>query len=76
MFLVVFSSKPKAAQCLVRWATPQLHDINAVEKMADPALRGLYPPKSLFRFADIIALCSGQLISSHTLLYMTQYFLH
>jgi hypothetical protein len=52
-----FSSKPKAEQCLVRWATPQLHDINAVEKMADHALRGLYPPKSLFGFADIIALC-------------------
>nr|XP_004488910.1 protein STRUBBELIG-RECEPTOR FAMILY 5-like isoform X2 [Cicer arietinum] len=51
------SSKPKAEQCLVRWATPQLHDIIAVEKMVDPALRGLYPPKSLFRFADIIALC-------------------
>ncbi|KAK2378389.1 Protein STRUBBELIG-REPTOR FAMILY 5 [Trifolium repens] len=51
------SSKPKAEQCLVRWATPQLHDINAVEKMVDPALRGLYPPKSLFGFADIIALC-------------------
>ncbi|KAK7381475.1 hypothetical protein VNO80_00018 [Phaseolus coccineus] len=50
------SSKPKAEQCLVRWATPLLHDINAVEKMVDPALRGLYPPKSLFRFADIIAL--------------------
>uniref|UniRef100_K7KYS4 Protein kinase domain-containing protein n=1 Tax=Glycine max TaxID=3847 RepID=K7KYS4_SOYBN len=39
-FGVVMLSKPKAAQCLVRWATPQLHDINAVEKMADPALRG------------------------------------
>ncbi|CAI8601504.1 unnamed protein product [Vicia faba] len=51
------SSKPKGEQCLVRWATPQLHDILAVEKMVDPALRGLYPPKSLFRFADIIALC-------------------
>ncbi|KAL9304604.1 hypothetical protein ACSQ67_021867 [Phaseolus vulgaris] len=50
------SSKPKAEQCLVRWATPLLHDINAVEKMVDPALRGLYPPKSLFRFADVIAL--------------------
>lgn len=51
------SSKPKPAQCLVRWASPQLHDISAVEKMVDPALRGLYPPKSLFRFADIVALC-------------------
>ncbi|RHN58228.1 putative protein kinase RLK-Pelle-LRR-V family [Medicago truncatula] len=51
------SSKPKSEQSLVRWATPQLRDINAVEKMVDPALRGLYPPKSLFRFADIVALC-------------------
>ncbi|XP_047166886.1 protein STRUBBELIG-RECEPTOR FAMILY 5-like [Vigna umbellata] len=50
------SSRPKAEQCLVRWATPLLHDIDAVEKMVDPALRGLYPPKSLFRFADTIAL--------------------
>uniref|UniRef100_A0A2N9J063 Protein kinase domain-containing protein n=1 Tax=Fagus sylvatica TaxID=28930 RepID=A0A2N9J063_FAGSY len=51
------SSKPKSEQCLVRWATPQLHDIDALGKMVDPALRGLYPPKSLSRFADIIALC-------------------
>ncbi|KAG6730638.1 hypothetical protein I3842_01G090800 [Carya illinoinensis] len=51
------SSKPKPEQCLVRWATPQLHDIDALGKMVDPALRGLYPPKSLSRFADIIALC-------------------
>lgn len=51
------SSKPKAEQCLVLWATPQLHDGDALEKIADPALRGLYPPKSVSRFADIIALC-------------------
>lgn len=44
-------------QSLVRWATPQLHDIDALDKMVDPALRGLYPPKSVSRFADIIALC-------------------
>ncbi|KAG9449372.1 hypothetical protein H6P81_009337 [Aristolochia fimbriata] len=50
-------SKPKSEQSLVRWATPQLHDIDALDKMVDPALRGLYPPKSLSRFADIIALC-------------------
>ncbi|KDP25030.1 hypothetical protein JCGZ_22565 [Jatropha curcas] len=50
-------SKPKSEQCLVRWATPQLHDIDALEKMVDPALHGLYPPKALSRFADIIALC-------------------
>ncbi|KAG8653192.1 hypothetical protein MANES_06G178200v8 [Manihot esculenta] len=50
-------TKPTSEQCLVRWATPQLHDIDALERMVDPALRGLYPPKSLSRFADIIALC-------------------
>ncbi|XP_028772072.1 protein STRUBBELIG-RECEPTOR FAMILY 5, partial [Neltuma alba] len=50
-------SKPKSEQCLVRWATPQLHDIDTLAKMVDPSLRGLYPPKSLSRLADIIALC-------------------
>ncbi|CAB4302625.1 unnamed protein product [Prunus armeniaca] len=53
----VDSSKPPVEQCLVRWATPQLHDLDALSKMVDPALRGLYPPKSVSRFADIIALC-------------------
>uniref|UniRef100_A0A7N0TZ04 Protein kinase domain-containing protein n=1 Tax=Kalanchoe fedtschenkoi TaxID=63787 RepID=A0A7N0TZ04_KALFE len=51
------SSKPRSEQCLVKWATPQLHDIDALSKMVDPALRGLYPPKSISRFADVIALC-------------------
>lgn len=51
------SSFPRAEQSLVRWATPQLHDIDALTKMVDPALEGLYPVKSLSRFADVIALC-------------------
>ncbi|XP_073000626.1 protein STRUBBELIG-RECEPTOR FAMILY 5-like isoform X1 [Typha latifolia] len=51
------SSRPRVEQSLVRWATPQLHDIDALCQMVDPALRGLYPPKSLSRFADVIALC-------------------
>ncbi|XP_058228192.1 protein STRUBBELIG-RECEPTOR FAMILY 5 isoform X1 [Rhododendron vialii] len=51
------SSKPRLEQSLVRWAIPQLHDINALGRMVDPALRGLYPPKSVSRFADVIALC-------------------
>lgn len=51
------SSLPRAEQSLVRWATPQLHDIDALTKMVDPALEGLYPVKSLSRFADVIALC-------------------
>ncbi|KAL0725779.1 hypothetical protein Bca4012_040378 [Brassica carinata] len=49
--------KPRPERSLVRWATPQLHDIDALANIADPALHGLYPPKSLSRFADIIALC-------------------
>nr|CAB3494774.1 unnamed protein product [Digitaria exilis] len=44
-------------QSLVRWATPQLHDIDALDRMVDPALKGLYPAKSLSRFADVVALC-------------------
>ncbi|KAL3632843.1 hypothetical protein CASFOL_025827 [Castilleja foliolosa] len=51
------SLRPRNEQSLVRWATPQLHDIDALSKMVDPALKGLYPVKSLSRFADVIALC-------------------
>ncbi|CAI8607794.1 unnamed protein product [Vicia faba] len=51
------SSRSRFEQSLVRWATPQLHDIDALAKMVDPALEGLYPVKSLSRFADVIALC-------------------
>lgn len=51
------SSRSRSEQSLVRWATPQLHDIDALAKMVDPALKGLYPVKSLSRFADVIALC-------------------
>ncbi|KAI7733296.1 hypothetical protein M8C21_033714 [Ambrosia artemisiifolia] len=52
-----YSSRTRAEQSLVRWATPQLHDMDALAKMVDPALKGLYPVKSLSRFADVIALC-------------------
>ncbi|KAG2395680.1 Protein STRUBBELIG-RECEPTOR FAMILY 8 Leucine-rich repeat receptor kinase-like protein [Vigna angularis] len=50
-------SRIRSEQSLVRWATPQLHDIDALAKMVDPTLNGMYPAKSLSRFADIIALC-------------------
>ncbi|KAJ7561015.1 hypothetical protein O6H91_03G010800 [Diphasiastrum complanatum] len=49
--------RTRTQQSLVRWATPQLHDIDALSKMVDPALKGIYPAKSLSRFADIISLC-------------------
>lgn len=51
------SAKPRNEKSLVRWATPQLHDIDALTSMVDPALMGQYPVKSLSRFADIISLC-------------------
>ncbi|XP_057963208.1 protein STRUBBELIG-RECEPTOR FAMILY 3-like isoform X2 [Malania oleifera] len=50
-------SRPWGEQFLVRWAIPQLHDINALSRMVDPTLNGAYPSKSLSRFADIISLC-------------------
>ncbi|KAG6542069.1 hypothetical protein Mapa_016533 [Marchantia paleacea] len=51
------SSRSRQEQSLVRWAIPQLHDIDALSRMVDPALKGIYPAKSLSRFADIVALC-------------------
>eukprot|EP00245_Coleochaete_scutata_P002163 TRINITY_DN1281_c0_g3_i1.p1 TRINITY_DN1281_c0_g3~~TRINITY_DN1281_c0_g3_i1.p1 ORF type:complete len:595 (-),score=116.89 TRINITY_DN1281_c0_g3_i1:813-2435(-) len=51
------SSRPRMEQSLVRWAVPQLQDVDALAKMADPKLLHHYPIKSLARFADIIALC-------------------
>lgn len=51
------STRPRGEQFLVRWAIPQLHDIDALSKMVDPSLDGSYPSKSLSRFADIISLC-------------------
>ncbi|KAL5698606.1 Protein STRUBBELIG-REPTOR FAMILY 6 [Ranunculus cassubicifolius] len=51
------SSRSRSEQSLVRWATPQLHDIDSLANMVDPALKGLYPAKSLSRFADVVALC-------------------
>ncbi|PIA28931.1 hypothetical protein AQUCO_06500043v1 [Aquilegia coerulea] len=47
--------RPRGEQYLVRWAIPQLHDIEALSRMVDPSL-GAYPAKSLSRFADIISM--------------------
>lgn len=66
MILFIFdlnSERPRSEQSLVRWATPQLHDIDALSKMVDPTLKGLWPVKSLSRFADVIALCVQVYIS-------------
>jgi serine/threonine protein kinase len=47
----------RGEQFLVRWAMPQLHDIDALTKMVDPSIDGKYPAKSLSNFADIILRC-------------------
>ncbi|XP_075497919.1 LOW QUALITY PROTEIN: protein STRUBBELIG-RECEPTOR FAMILY 3-like [Primulina tabacum] len=50
-------TRTRGDQFLVRWAIPQLHDIDALSRMVDPALSGNYPVKSLSHFADIISRC-------------------
>lgn len=56
-FIIIIRSLPRGEQFLVRWAAPQLHDIDALSRMVDPSLKGTYPSKSLSRLADIISLC-------------------
>ncbi|KMZ57610.1 Protein STRUBBELIG-RECEPTOR FAMILY 7 [Zostera marina] len=51
------STRQRPEQSLVRWATPQLHDIDALDRMVDSSMKGLYPAKSLSRFVDVIVLC-------------------
>lgn len=51
------SNRSRGEQSLVRWAIPQLHDIEALTRMVDPCLNGKYPVKSLSHFADIISRC-------------------
>ncbi|XP_019424811.1 PREDICTED: protein STRUBBELIG-RECEPTOR FAMILY 3-like isoform X1 [Lupinus angustifolius] len=50
-------TRPRGEQILVRWAVPQLHDIDTLSKMVDPNLKGAYPMKSLSRLADIVSSC-------------------
>ncbi|XP_022764033.1 protein STRUBBELIG-RECEPTOR FAMILY 3-like isoform X2 [Durio zibethinus] len=50
-------TRSRGEQFLVRWAIPQLHDIEALSRMVDPSLNGEYPAKSLSRFVDIISRC-------------------
>lgn len=47
----------RGEQFLVRWAIPQLHDIDALSRMVDPSLNREYPTKSLSHFADVISRC-------------------
>ncbi|KFK38641.1 hypothetical protein AALP_AA3G141300 [Arabis alpina] len=51
------SDRPKPEQSLVRWAKPQLKDMETLMEMADPALCGLFAPESVSAFADIVSIC-------------------
>ncbi|GJN32750.1 hypothetical protein PR202_gb21273 [Eleusine coracana subsp. coracana] len=51
------SSRPHAEQHLVRWATSQLYDIDAISRMVDPSIQGQCSQKALSLFADIISRC-------------------
>ncbi|KAJ3698649.1 hypothetical protein LUZ61_002354 [Rhynchospora tenuis] len=51
------SSRPKAERHLATWASCQLHDIDALVKMVDPALGGRFAIRSLSRVADIVSRC-------------------
>ncbi|KAH9605872.1 hypothetical protein KSS87_023470 [Heliosperma pusillum] len=50
-------TRTRGEQILVRWAVPQLYDIDALQRMVDPSLNGEFPIKSLSHFADIISRC-------------------
>ncbi|XP_072957991.1 protein STRUBBELIG-RECEPTOR FAMILY 3 isoform X1 [Typha angustifolia] len=54
------SSRPRVEQHLVRWASSQLYDIDALSGMVDPSIKGKCSEKSLSRFADIINRCVQQ----------------
>ncbi|RLN09927.1 protein STRUBBELIG-RECEPTOR FAMILY 1-like isoform X1 [Panicum miliaceum] len=53
------SSRARGERHLVPWASPRLHDLAALGKMADPRL-GAPPVRSLSRFADIVCRCIQQ----------------
>lgn len=50
-------TRVRGEQFLVRWAVPQLHDIDALQMMVDPSLNEQYMTKSLSFYADIISRC-------------------
>ncbi|KAJ6884978.1 STRUBBELIG-receptor FAMILY 3-like [Populus alba x Populus x berolinensis] len=56
-FQILLRTRTRGEHFLVRWAIPQLHDIDTLSKMVDPALNGEYSAKSLSNFADIISRC-------------------
>lgn len=52
------STRAKAEQSLVRWATSRLHDNASLAQMVDPTIAKTFiSSKSLSRFADMVSVC-------------------
>ncbi|XP_058077371.1 protein STRUBBELIG-RECEPTOR FAMILY 8-like [Magnolia sinica] len=51
------SSTAGDRQCPVRWAGSRLHDIESLNGMVDPAIKGQCTSKCLSQFADAISCC-------------------
>uniref|UniRef100_A0A0A9F6N2 non-specific serine/threonine protein kinase n=1 Tax=Arundo donax TaxID=35708 RepID=A0A0A9F6N2_ARUDO len=51
------ASRPKPEQNLLTWSRPFLHDKRKFHLLADPALRGCYPPSSLKHLVVISIMC-------------------
>ena len=74
-FHCLYRTRSRGEQFLVRWAIPQLHDIEALTSMVDPSLNGRYPAKSLSYFVDIISKCV-QVSSCMTLVLEILFFMY
>jgi hypothetical protein len=53
-------ARPRGERRLVAWASSRLHDLTALEKMADPRLGTPATVRSMSRFADVISRCTQQ----------------
>uniref|UniRef100_A0A453J310 Protein kinase domain-containing protein n=1 Tax=Aegilops tauschii subsp. strangulata TaxID=200361 RepID=A0A453J310_AEGTS len=51
------ASRPKPEQSLLTWSRPFMHDKRKFHRLADPALRGSYPPSALNQLVVISIMC-------------------
>ncbi|XP_066318092.1 protein STRUBBELIG-RECEPTOR FAMILY 8-like isoform X4 [Miscanthus floridulus] len=54
------SSRRQNEQFLVDWAAPHLDDLDSLERITDPRIRGSMPPKAISSLGIIILLCVKQ----------------
>ncbi|KAF8769612.1 hypothetical protein HU200_006206 [Digitaria exilis] len=54
------SSRRQNEQYLVDWAAPHLNDLDSLERITDPRIRGSMPPKAISSLGIIILLCIKQ----------------